>query len=94
MQLYLYCTCKRAVDIPAPPLPVSRGSDVQLEVHVVCERGDDAVLPASVTAVAVLKRGHCIGSLSCCPDLVGDGRILEGGCPEHLAPEVPKLVGE
>ena len=54
LQLYFYCTCEGAVDIPAPPLPVCRGSDVQSEVHVVCERGDDAVLPATVTAVAVL----------------------------------------
>ena len=53
----LHRTSKRAVDIPAPPLPVSRGSDVKPEVHVVCERGDDAVLPAPVTAVAVLNQG-------------------------------------
>ena len=57
LQLYLYCTCEGSIDIPAPPLPVSRGSDVQLEVHVVCERGDDAVLPATVTTVAVLNQG-------------------------------------
>ena len=91
---YIVPTCEGAVDIPAPPLPVSRGPDVQPEVEVVGERGDDAVLPAPVAAVAVLKQRHCIGSLSSCPDLVGDGRILEGGGPKHLAAQVPQLVGE
>ena len=51
---YIVPTCEGAVDIPAPPLPVSRGPDVQPEVEVVGERGDDAVLPAPVAAVAVL----------------------------------------
>ena len=39
----------------APPLPVGRGLDVELEVHVLGQGGDDEVLPPAAAAVTVLR---------------------------------------
>ena len=47
-------TIERPILDLTPPLPVGRGLNVQLEVHVLGQGGDDEVLPAPAAAVTVL----------------------------------------
>ena len=49
--VYEETTCKWPILVLPPHLPVGWGPDVEAEVHVVCEGGHDAVLPASVRTV-------------------------------------------
>ena len=64
-------TIERPILDLAPPLPVGRGLDVQLEVHVLGQGGDDEVLPAPAAAVTVLIMTaitieHIFYTLLCC----------------------------
>ena len=48
-------TIERPILDLAPPLSVGRGLDVELEVHVLGQGGDDEVLPPAAASVTVLK---------------------------------------
>ena len=47
-------TIERPILDLAPPLPIGRGLDIELEVHVLGQGGDDEVLPPAAAAVTVL----------------------------------------
>ena len=48
-------TIERPILDLAPPLPIGRGLNVEPEVHVLGQGGDDEVLPPAAAAVTVLK---------------------------------------
>ena len=87
-----HSTIKRPILDLAPPLPVGRGLDVQLEVHVLGQGGDDEVLPPAAAAVTVLKVIVITRVGNPCPHLVCCGEVLEGGGPQHLAAQVTQLI--